>query len=214
MCFAPQAVIQSSVPRATNRLQQWECWLCAIPARVVQPAQSSSLRCEVCAAGVPLLHWHCGGCRNVGALWRCMQPKQNVLCSVQAAHPGREALPWDGSTDGGFPLGSAGGQGMELQPSTPQPPGRVGSSLLHGGHVALCWGTCAGPDTSTPQSLLCSFRCRWEEVTLKTGCPAPPACSTTMSHFRHSPAHSPTSTGSRTHTVVRQLCTWARTSPS
>lgn len=42
------------------------------------------------------------------------------------------------------------------------------------------------------------------------GCPATPACSTTMSHFRHSPAHSPTSTGSKTHTAVRQLCTRAR----
>lgn len=42
------------------------------------------------------------------------------------------------------------------------------------------------------------------------GCPATPACSTTMSHFRHSPAHSPTSTGSKTHTAVRQLCMRAR----
>ena len=112
---------------------------------------------------------------------------------------------------------------------------QVGSSLLHaralgggsvrGGHAAAPQPGLRSPaavlgvtvpmptgrDTSPRlQSLLCLFCCRWEEVTPKMGCPATPACSTTMSHFRHSPAHSLTSTGSKTRTAVRQLCTRAR----
>lgn len=60
------------------------------------------------------------------------------------------------------------------------------------------------------QGLLCLFCSRWEEVTLKMGCPATPTCSTTTSHFHHNPAPSLTSTGSRTRTAVRQLCSRAR----
>lgn len=62
-------------------------------------------------------------------------------------------------------------------------------------------------NTSPSQGSLCLCCCRWEEVTLKTGCPATPACSTTTSPFRHSPARSLTSAGSRTRSAVRQLCT-------
>ena len=128
-------------------------------------------------------------------------------------------------TDGSFLLGPAGVRGTELLAGVPtaQFPGlgpeEVGSSLLGGGGVRggppLCGaprlcegGRCPCPLAVTfppSQGLLCSFCCRWEEVTPKTGCPATPACSTTTSHCRHSPARSPTSAGSKTRTAVRQL---------
>lgn len=140
MCFAPQTLVQSSVLRATNHLQQWGCWLCA-----ANPCQRSAApRDAACSILIPSV-WGlcCWAALAPVALWGLQKrwcpvemraARQNGLCSMQAVHPSREAFPWDGSTDEGFPLGSAGGQGKELQPSTLQPPGQVGSSPA--------WGAC------------------------------------------------------------------------
>lgn len=190
--------------------------------------------------GCPLLWWHWGGGKNVGAWWRwdtCNPGRMSSpVCQPCIQAEGGFSVAGGGSTDGGFLLGPADAQGTELLSavSPPQSPTGSWSRWALPSRMATLWveGVCeegtrlrlrllcgalgmtapvpTGRDTSLPQGLLCLFCCRWEEVTPKTGCPATPACSTTMSHFHHSPAHSLTSTGSRTRTAVRQLCTRAR----
>lgn len=189
-------------------LGRWQKRWCLAETGHVQPRQGV-------LSGLPASHpgrerfFHGGGRQRWWGLpaWpSCGAGHRAAFCSAPAAVPGGELLleQVGPSLLHAPALGAGserGGCAAAPQPGLRSPPG-------------LCSGCLCplptGRDTFPPQGLLCLFCCRWEEVTPKMGCPATPACSTTMSHFRHSPAHSLTSTGSKTRTAVRQLCTRAR----